>query len=205
LAFILLIFAKITQKAINTTAMNLSERVIIGLDPGTVVMGYGIIKMTGHKIEALQMGVIHLGQYDNHAQKLRKIWERINQLVEQYMPDEMALEAPFYGKNIQSMLKLGRAQGVAMSVALARGIPIIEYAPKKVKQAVTGNGRASKEQVAAMLQNQLALGELPELLDATDALAVAVCHAYQQQTPSRGEAKNWAAFIADNPHRIKKI
>ncbi|WP_250630792.1 crossover junction endodeoxyribonuclease RuvC [Rhodoflexus caldus] len=184
--------------------MNQSERIIIGLDPGTVVMGYGIVKMTGRKLEALQMGVIHLSKYDNHAQKLQKIWERVHQLVEQYMPDEMALEAPFYGKNIQSMLKLGRAQGVAMAVALARGIPIIEYAPKKVKQAVTGNGSASKEQVAAMLQSQLAIGELPELLDATDALAVAVCHAYQQQTPARGKAKNWAAFIADNPDRVKK-
>lgn len=184
--------------------MQLSERIIIGLDPGTVVMGYGVVRMKGRQLEALQMGVIHLSKYDNHAQKLRKIWERISQLVEQYMPDEMALEAPFYGKNIQSMLKLGRAQGVAMAVALSRGIPIIEYAPKKVKQAVTGNGSASKEQVAAMLQNQLGIGQIPELLDATDALAVAVCHAYQQQSPSRGKAKNWASFVAENPDRIKK-
>lgn len=184
--------------------MNQQERIIIGLDPGTTVMGYGVVKACGRKLDILQIGVIHLHKYLNHAQKLQKIWEGVNQLVEQYMPDEMALEAPFYGKNIQSMLKLGRAQGVAMSVALARGIPVIEYAPKKVKQAVTGNGSASKEQVAAMLQNQLNLRELPELPDATDALAVAVCHAYQRQSPARGKAKNWAAFVAENPDRVKK-
>ncbi|MCS7017766.1 MAG: crossover junction endodeoxyribonuclease RuvC [Cytophagales bacterium] len=184
--------------------MNQLERIIIGLDPGTVVMGYGVVKCIGRRLEALQMGVIHLNKYTTHAKRLQIIWERVSCLVEQYMPDEMAIEAPFYGKNIQSMLKLGRAQGVAMAVALARGIPIVEYAPKKVKQAITGNGNASKEQVATLLQMQLALEALPELLDATDALAVAVCHAYQQQAPARGQAKSWAAFIAENPDRIKQ-
>jgi crossover junction endodeoxyribonuclease RuvC len=147
--------------------------------------------------------VIHLEKYADHALKLKKIYDRCVQLITEYHPDEMALEAPFYGKNVQSMLKLGRAQGVAMAAALAHQLPIAEYAPKKVKQAVTGNGNASKEQVARMLINQLNIKEVPELLDATDAVAVALCHFYQQQ-PSAGKAKSWGAFITENPDRIKK-
>jgi crossover junction endodeoxyribonuclease RuvC len=180
-----------------------TERVILGVDPGTQVMGYGVVKLSGRQIEVRQYGVIHLKQYDGHALKLGKIHERMSQLVEEYCPDEMALEAPFYGKNVQVMLKLGRAQGVAMAVALARQIPIVEYAPKKVKQSVTGNGNAAKEQVAAMLVAQFKLQEVPALLDATDALAVAVCHAYQQQWAGGGRAKSWAAFLNENPHRRK--
>jgi crossover junction endodeoxyribonuclease RuvC len=180
-----------------------SEKVILGIDPGTSIMGYGILKTTGNQLEVLQYGVIHLDKYEDHFVRLKKIFERISQLLDDYTPDEVALEAPFYGKNIQSMLKLGRAQGVAMSAALARQIPITEYAPKKVKQSVTGNGNASKEQVASMLVAQLKIKEVPELLDATDALAVALCHHFQQRFGSTSKSKSWKAFVADNPDRVK--
>lgn len=178
------------------------EKIILGLDPGTTVMGYGVILVKGNKLTTLQLGVIHLSKYKSHELKLKKIFERVTHVIEEFGPDEVALEAPFFGKNVQSMLKLGRAQGVAMAAALTRDIPITEYAPKKVKQSVTGNGNASKEQVAAMLQSILKLKEIPKLLDATDALAVALCHHYQggkTQTTS----KSWKAFLSDNPDRVK--
>ena len=178
------------------------SKIILGIDPGTVVMGYGLIEIQGNKIKLIQYGVIHLKKYDNHALKLKKIFERISQIIEEYHPDEVALEAPFFGKNVQSMLKLGRAQGVAMAAALARDIPITEYAPKKVKAAVTGRGTASKEQVASMLMNLLSIKELPKLLDATDALAVAVCHHFQGGI-AVSKAKSWNAFLKDNPNRLK--
>lgn len=183
--------------------MDSKERIILGIDPGTTVTGYGILKIEGNKLEVLQYGVIHLDKYEDHYVRLQKIFERVIQVIEEYTPDEMALEAPFYGKNIQSMLKLGRAQGVAMAAALSRQIPITEYAPKKVKQSVTGNGNASKEQVASMLVVQLKIKEIPELLDATDALAVALCHHFQQRFGSTSKAKSWGAFVADNPNRVK--
>jgi len=181
---------------------NAKEKVILGLDPGTSVMGYGLIQIKKNSIQLLQFGVIHLSKYANHELKLKKIYERVLSLIVDYHPDEVALEAPFYGKNIQSMLKLGRAQGVAMAAALSREIPITEYAPKKVKQSVTGNGNSSKEQVAAMLMTLLKIKEAPKLLDATDALAVALCHHYQggRETSS---AKSWKAFLSENPKRVK--
>jgi crossover junction endodeoxyribonuclease RuvC len=179
-----------------------NERIILGLDPGTSIMGYGVILVRKPKIDLLQFGVIHLSKYESHELRLKKIFDRVLSLIDDYHPDEVALEAPFYGKNVQSMLKLGRAQGVAMSAALSREIPIVEYAPKRVKQSVTGNGNASKEQVAKMLMTLFTIKELPKLLDATDALAVAVCHHFQ-----KGEAKNrtksWEAFVKDNPARLK--
>lgn len=178
------------------------EKIVLGIDPGTSVMGYGLLKVTGKKLSLLQFGVIHLKKYNGHELKLKKIFERITAIIEEFHPDEVALEAPFFGKNIQSMLKLGRAQGVAMSAALARDIPITEYAPKKVKQSVTGNGNASKEQVASMLQTLLSIKELPKLLDATDALAVAVCHHFQNGS-LQSRAKSWKNFVADNPGRVK--
>ena len=178
------------------------EKIILGLDPGTNIMGYGIICIKGSSISLLQYGVIHLSKYAGHELKLKKIFERVLGLVDEYNPDEVALEAPFFGKNVQSMLKLGRAQGVAMSAALARAIPIIEYAPRKVKQSVTGKGNASKEQVARMLMTLLAIKELPKLLDATDALAVAVCHYYQHRAP-KSKGKSWEAFLKENPQRLK--
>jgi crossover junction endodeoxyribonuclease RuvC len=177
------------------------EKVILGLDPGTRVMGYGIIVVKGSKLQLGQYGVIHLSKYAGHELKLKKIFERVLNLVEEYHPDEVALEAPFYGKNVQSMLKLGRAQGVAMAAALYREIPITEYAPRKVKQAVTGNGNASKEQVAKMLMTLLAIRELPKLLDATDALAVAVCHHFQKGG-TKSKASSWSDFLKAHPKRL---
>jgi len=165
------------------------------------VMGYGIILTTGAAIKVLQFGVIHLGKYAGHPLKLKKIFERIITLIDEFEPDEVALEAPFYGKNVQSMLKLGRAQGVAMAAALSREIPITEYAPKKVKQAVTGNGNASKEQVASMLQSMLKFKESPKLFDATDALAVAICHHFNKNSAISSN-KSWKSFISDNPQRV---
>lgn len=177
------------------------ERIILGVDPGTSVMGYGVILVEGSNLKLLQYGVIHLSKYVGHELKLKKIFERITSLLDEFHPDEVALEAPFFGKNVQSMLKLGRAQGVAMAAALAREIPIHEYAPKKVKQSVTGNGNASKEQVAKMLQTLLQFKESGKLLDATDALAVAICH-YFQKGDSSSKTKSWKGFIADNPGRV---
>lgn len=180
------------------------EKIILGLDPGTSVMGYGLILIRKTKINLLQFGVIHLSKYEGHELRLKKIFERVISLLEEFHPDEVALEAPFFGKNVQSMLKLGRAQGVAMAAALSREIPIVEYAPKKVKQSVTGNGNASKEQVAKMLMTVLGIKELPKLLDATDALAVAVCHHFQRAGSNR-KTKSWEAFLNENPKRVKPI
>ena len=181
------------------------ERIILGIDPGTIVMGYGIIRASGNKAEMVTMGVLELYKYGNHYLKLQKIFERVVQLVDTYHPDELAIEAPFFGKNVQSMLKLGRAQGVAMAAGLSRSVPIFEYAPLKIKQAITGNGRASKEQVALLLQNLLKIGEIPKLLDATDGLAAAYCHFIQNQKLTLGGgAKSWKEFINKNPGRIKK-
>lgn len=184
------------------TGTSKKEQIILGLDPGTNVMGYGLIMIKKPAIKLIQFGVIHLGKYQGHELKLKKIYDRVSNLIEEYGPDEVALEAPFFGKNVQSMLKLGRAQGVAMAAALAREIPITEYAPKKVKQSVTGNGNASKEQVAAMIQTLLKIKEAPKLLDATDALGVALCHHFQggNSTPKN---KSWKAFLTDNPNRLK--
>lgn len=166
-------------------------------------MGYGLISVKGQKLTLVQFGVIHLSKYSNHELKLKKIFERVISLIDDYHPDEVALEAPFYGKNVQSMLKLGRAQGVAMAAALSREIPITEYAPKKIKQSVTGNGNATKEQVAQMLKTLLNFKEDPKLLDATDALGVAVCHHFQQGIPQSTSAKSWGAFVSENPGRVK--
>lgn len=178
------------------------ERIILGLDPGTSVMGYGVILVRKPTINLLQFGVIHLSKYESHELRLKKIFDRVLSLIDDFHPDEVALEAPFYGKNVQSMLKLGRAQGVAMSAALSREIPIVEYAPKRVKQSVTGNGNASKEQVAKMLMTLFTIKELPKLLDATDALAVAVCHHFQNGS-TRSKNKSWEAFVKDNPEKVK--
>jgi crossover junction endodeoxyribonuclease RuvC len=178
------------------------ERIILGLDPGTNVMGYGLIRTQGNKIDLIQFGVIHLKKYIGYELKLKKIFERVLGIVDEFNPDEVALEAPFFGKNVQSMLKLGRAQGVAMAAALYREIPITEYAPKKIKQSVTGNGNASKEQVAQMLMQLLKIKEAPKLLDATDALGVALCHHFQGGN-SVNKSKSWQAFISENPGRVK--
>lgn len=182
------------------------DKIYIGIDPGTNVMGYGILGIKGKTPRMIAMGVIKLSKMESHYLRLKRIHERVLGLVEQFLPDEMAIEAPFFGKNVQSMLKLGRAQGVAMSAALERDIPITEYEPRKIKMAITGNGGASKQQVQEMLRRILNIPVdrlLPEL-DATDALAAALCHHYESSKPiPAGGAKSWKAFIASNPHRVK--
>jgi crossover junction endodeoxyribonuclease RuvC len=179
------------------------EKIILGIDPGTRFMGYGLIGIERKQPKVLTLGVIHLSKYKSQELKLKKIFERVTQLIEEYLPDEMAIESPFYGANVQSMLKLGRAQGVAMAAALMREVPIVEYAPKKVKMSVTGNGNASKEQVAAMLQKLLGFTDNSQLLDATDALGVALCHFFHGNLPQQKGHKSWNAFVAENPNRIK--
>ena len=181
-----------------------TDKIILGIDPGTNIMGYGIIHVKGKKMELVQMGVLHLSKFGSHELKLKKIFERTLQLVDEYKPDEFAVEAPFFGKNVQSMLKLGRAQGVAMSAALYRNVPIFEYAPKKIKMSITGNGNASKAQVAAMLKSILNIAEMPKHLDASDGLAAAVCHFFQRNPTSGGSSySGWGAFIKDNPDKLK--
>lgn len=179
------------------------ERIIMGIDPGTTVTGYGIISISGSKATLIVLGVIELHKYKDHYLKLQHIFRRVTQLIEEYHPDELAIEAPFYGKNVQSMLKLGRAQGAAIAAALAHEMPITEYAPRKIKRAITGQGAASKEQVARILQNILKIATLPEDLDATDGLAAAMCHFFQTNRPS-GEKnyKSWEDFIGKNPGRV---
>ncbi|WP_376717524.1 crossover junction endodeoxyribonuclease RuvC [Mucilaginibacter terrae] len=182
------------------------ERIILGIDPGTVVMGYGLIKEVGSKTELIALGSVKIpGNADDHMLKLQRIFEKTIALIDNYNPDALAIEAPFYGKNIQVMLKLGRAQGTAIAAALSRNIPVNEYAPRKIKQAITGNGNATKEQVAAMLQRLLNFKETPEFLDATDGLAVAVCHSFQKITTGRGSKisySGWESFVKDNNKRV---
>ncbi|MCM1378040.1 MAG: crossover junction endodeoxyribonuclease RuvC [Clostridium sp.] len=181
------------------------DKIIMGIDPGTNVMGYGILGISGKKPVCIVMGVIKLNAMESHYRRLHRIYQRVTSLVEQYLPDELAIEAPFFGKNVQSMLKLGRAQGVAMAAALCRDIPITEYAPLKIKQSVTGNGQASKEQVANMLRHILKIEEekMPSLLDATDALAAALTHFYESgKPPIASGAKSWEAFLRQHPERI---
>lgn len=183
------------------------ERIIMGIDPGTQVMGYGILRVLDNKPSLLAMGVMQLGKYGDHYLKLAKIHARIIGLIEEYLPDEMAIEAPFFGKNVQSMLKLGRAQGVAMAAAISRDIPIFEYAPLKIKMAITGNGRAAKEQVAYMLQKILRIPDenmLPQL-DATDGLAAALCHFYQSGMATNDvKYRDWKDFANRNPKIVKR-
>lgn len=181
------------------------QRIIMGIDPGTNVMGYGVLGINGKTPAVIVMGVIQLSKFESHYLRLARIFERVTGLVEQYLPDELAIEAPFFGKNVQSMLKLGRAQGVAMAAALSRDIPIHEYAPLSIKQAVTGNGSASKEQVANMLRHILKIPQenMPRLLDATDALAAALTHFYETGKPQIEKgAKSWEQFLKQNPDRI---
>lgn len=181
-----------------------TNRIILGIDPGTNIMGYGLIGEDGKSMQLITLGVLKLSGYSGHALKLRKIFERTLGLVEEYKPDELAIEAPFFGKNVQSMLKLGRAQGVAMAAALYRDIPIFEYTPLEIKKSVTGNGNASKEQVSAMLQTLLHFDELPEHLDATDGLAAAVCHFLKKGKPKGTKGfSGWKSFITENPGRVK--
>jgi crossover junction endodeoxyribonuclease RuvC len=182
------------------------ERIILGIDPGTIVMGYGIVEIKQQKITLLSMGVVQLSKYSDALHKLQIIGEKVSGLINQYHPDDCAIEAPFFGKNVQSMLKLGRAQGVAIASALSLGLTVTEYAPKKIKQSITGNGNASKEQVAAMLQQHCKFELQPKFLDATDGLAAAVCHHFQtsnQITSGGKKFTGWKGFIEANKGRVK--
>ena len=180
-----------------------ADKIILGIDPGTTVMGYGLIHIKGKKIELINFGIIQLSKLSNQPDKLVRIYNRIIQIIEEYKPDELAIEAPFYGKNVQSMLKLGRAQGVAIAAAISHQIPYEEYTPRRIKQAIVGNGAATKEQVAAMLQRLLNFKEMPKYLDATDGLAAAVCHHFSKGVGENNKAKSnsWQHFISNNPDR----
>lgn len=197
------------------------ERIILGIDPGTVVMGYGVIRILGNKIELVSAGVLKLSTDTDHLDRLRVIFRRMLELIDNHLPDELAIEEPFFGKNVQSMLKLGRAQGVAMAAALYRNIPVTGYSPRLIKQSITGKGGASKEQVSAMLQRILAFEKSPKHLDATDAVGVALCHHFQtsgaaitlraerdskakkpignKKSSSKG---SWSGFLNQNPDRL---
>lgn len=180
------------------------DKIILGIDPGTTVMGFGLIRVHGKQMEFIQMNELQLKKYKDHYIKLKLIFERTLELIDTHHPDEIAIEAPFFGKNVQSMLKLGRAQGVAMAAGLSRQVPITEYLPKKIKMAITGNGNASKEQVAKMLKTTLKLKSLPKNLDSTDGLAAAVCHFYNQGKVDAGKTySGWEGFIKQNAGRVK--
>lgn len=184
------------------------RRIIIGIDPGTNVMGYGVLGVRGRKPEVVALGALRFKAAESHYLRLRRIHEDVLELVARYLPDEMAIEAPFFGKNVQSMLKLGRAQGVAMVAALVRDIPVTEYEPRKIKQSITGNGAASKEQVQEMLRRILNMSrsELPRELDATDALAAALCHYYESDTPRPASGpRSWKEFVAKNPGKVSGL
>lgn len=181
-----------------------NDKIILGIDPGTTIMGFGLIKVVNKRMSFMQLNELNLKKYDDHYLKLKLIFERTIELIDSYHPDEIAIEAPFFGKNVQSMLKLGRAQGVAMAAGLSREVPITEYSPKKIKMAITGNGNASKEQVAKMLQSLLNLKTLPKNLDSTDGLAAAVCHFYNQGRIDVGKSySGWSAFVKQNEERLK--
>ncbi len=185
--------------------MSQSKRVILGIDPGTQILGYGILEIEGKGMKCITMGVIDLRKLPDHFAKLNEIFVKVTLLIDEYSPDELAIEAPFFGKNVQSMLKLGRAQGAAIASALNKNIPIFEYAPRKIKMAITGKGAASKEQVANILSKILKIEEMPKHLDATDGLAVALCHSYSKitTTSENKNAKSWESFIKNNPSRVK--
>lgn len=195
------------------------DRIILGIDPGTIIMGYGLIGIRGKQLELLAFGVLKLDKYADYALKLKKIFERTSGIIDEFHPDVMAIEAPFFGKNVQSMLKLGRAQGVAIAAAMSRELEVYEYSPRKIKQSITGNGASSKEQVAAMLQTVFKYEEAPHHLDATDGLAAAYCHYIQSKVPAalkqqgtigkktnvkKSKSSGWGNFIAQNPERITK-
>ncbi|HSU28796.1 MAG TPA: crossover junction endodeoxyribonuclease RuvC [Chitinophagaceae bacterium] len=182
-------------------------KIILGIDPGTLVMGYGIIEVNGRSIQMKTMQVLRLPAKKNNHERLQMIHGKVAELIREFKPDEFAIEAPFFGKNVQSMLKLGRAQGVAIAAAMSAGLTVTEYSPKKIKQSITGNGNADKEQVWKMLQRLLVLKEEPKYFDATDALAVAVCHHFQSHsnfTKTNKSFSGWEDYIKKNPLKVKK-
>lgn len=187
------------------------SKIILGIDPGTLIMGYSIIRVQAGAIHLMQIDVLKLSSKQDNYQRLQCIHQKVSELLQQYRPDEFAIEAPFFGKNVQSMLKLGRAQGVAIAAAINSGVPVTEYSPKKVKQSITGNGNAGKEQIFKMLQNIVTLPDKPQYLDATDALAVAVCHHFQDKlalpqapksTTRKRSDNSWETFLKTHAHRV---
>ena len=186
--------------------MKHKSEIILGIDPGTIVMGYGVLEIINKQVTLLEMGVLKLSKYKDANVRLQIIYNKISELYRVHKPTQFAIEAPFFGKNVQSMLKLGRAQGVAIASAMQVGLSAVEYSPKKIKQSITGNGNATKEQVWKMLQQILKFDDKPEFLDATDAVAVALCHYYQgiQLNPIDTKFGDWASFLKNNSHRIKK-
>lgn len=186
--------------------MNSSSKIILGIDPGTVVMGYAVVITKGSEAKLLHMDVLKLFAQKDTYQKLEIIFSKVSELIRIYQPNMFAIEAPFFGKNVQSMLKLGRAQGVAIAAAMQASLPVTEYSPKKVKQSITGNGNSTKEQVFKMLQRIMQLEEVPHFFDASDALAVALCHHYATDTvvkTPKKSFKGWGDFIANNPDKLK--
>lgn len=181
------------------------DKIILGIDPGTSVLGYGIINIKDGKMFLVNYGVIKLNKLKSHPDKLKMIHDRVSSIIKEYKPDEMAIEAPFFGKNVQSMLKLGKAQGICIAVSLGRNVPFEEYSPRRIKQSITGKGAASKEQVAEMLKRLLNMKQVPEYLDATDALAAAVCHHFSKGKGEHNKTKSsdWSSFIKNNPKRKK--
>lgn len=187
------------------------ERIILGIDPGTNVLGYCILEQKGKEMRLLKMDILRLGTLKDMSTKMKILFDSIVSIIDKYHPDILSIEAPFFGKNVQSMLKLGRAQGLCIAAAFSRDIPFVEYAPRKIKQSITGNGASSKEQVALMLQRILKFEDMPKYLDATDALAAAVCHVYQRDivfeetTPAKPKSKkaSWASFVSDNPNKVR--
>ncbi|MES2429902.1 MAG: crossover junction endodeoxyribonuclease RuvC [Bacteroidota bacterium] len=185
--------------------MQQPSKIILGIDPGTVVMGYGLVKITGSSIKLVEMDILKPGKVDDPYKKLQLIYNTVSGLIIKYKPDVFAIEAPFFGKNVQSMLKLGRAQGVAIAAAMRHGLDVTEYSPKKIKQSITGNGNANKDQVLKMLQRLLQFEDTPKYLDASDALAVAVCHYFQENSflgKQTGKSKGWEEFLKKNPERM---
>ena len=182
------------------------EKIILGIDPGTNILGFGIVRVDAKGPHYVDMGVFDLRKIKDPFEKLANIFAGVSELIDEHHPDELAVESPFYGKNAQVILKLGRAQGAALTAAVMKGIPVAEYAPRKAKIAICGNGAASKEQVAMMLQKTLKVELDPKYLDATDGLAIALCHHYQMSNPLAGAGgkTDWKRFLAENPDRIKK-
>jgi crossover junction endodeoxyribonuclease RuvC len=180
------------------------DHIILGIDPGTNVLGYGLVRVSGNQLSLVVMSVLKLQNLPDPFARLGKIYQKIDSLIEEFQPQEVAIEAPFFGKNVQSMLKLGRAQGVALASAFNRGIPVFEYSPRKIKQSITGNGNASKEQVAMMVKNILKYDGVPEYLDATDGIAAALCHHFQTNRPASAPGvKSWEEYIRKNPDRVR--
>ena len=191
---------------------NKNSQRILGIDPGTNILGFSVIEIQGKSIKLIEMSVLKLGKIDDMSKRMKVLFDTISNVIDKYQPEILSIEAPFFGKNVQSMLKLGRAQGLCIAAALSKNIPFYEYSPRKIKQSITGNGASSKEQVALMLQRIIEFETMPKDLDATDALAAAVCHSYQKELEIETEdnkkiktkkSSSWSSFVINNPEKVK--